>query len=173
MLDSLSVGPNTYWVEAVGELLYVGNRDGVRVVDAADVHNMRVRGFVPTPYSVKRLTYASPHVYAACWDAGVAIIESTQVAIDEPTSSATSQWGNPHIAPNPARERATLRWSATAGTGVAVTVRDVTGRVIIRIDLEVRPGGQLELNLRHLVPGLYFAELAAAGRKESVKFVKR
>jgi len=126
-LDSFSVGPNTYWVEAVGTLLYTGNLDGVRVVDASDVHDMHVRGFCSTPYLTNRLIYKSPYVYAACENAGVFIFESTQVGIQEPS-------------PHPAR---TVKPGPTAVRGAAwrsltqcATVFDAMGRRVT----QAKPG---------------------------------
>jgi hypothetical protein len=86
LIDSLSVGSGTDWVEAVGSLLYTGHPDGVRVIDASDVHNMRVRGAAGTPRAVDRLAYRSPYLYVSCWEAGVCIFESTEVGVAEPGS---------------------------------------------------------------------------------------
>ena len=127
LIDSISLGPNTYWVEAVGTLLYTGNRDGVHVVDASDVHIMRARGFVTTPYSVDRLCYSSPYIYAACWEAGVCIFESTQVGIQEPSPRAGQR-----MKPMPTVVRGAAWKSLTAGA----VVFDAMGRRVT----QARPG---------------------------------
>ncbi len=127
LLDSLSVGPNTYWVEAVGTLLYTGNRDGVRLVDASDVHDMRVRGFSPAPYAVVRLAYKSPYIYAACSDAGVSIYESTQVGIQEPSTRAGQR-----MKPMPT----VVRGAAWVGLTNGAVVFDAMGRRVT----QARPG---------------------------------
>ncbi|MCX6843468.1 MAG: T9SS type A sorting domain-containing protein [candidate division WOR-3 bacterium] len=169
LLDSVSVGPNTYWVEAVGTLLYTGNRDGVRVVDAADIHDMRVRGFCPAPYTVNRLTYKSPYVYAACWEAGVSIYESTQVAVSEPMKG-----GGEHtelsVRPNPVTTNAVLSvFGESPGT---VTVRDIAGRVV-RCATKRRASGEVVLNMAAKPPGVYFVESKAGAISVRVKFVKQ
>jgi len=172
LLDSLSVGPNTYWVEAVGTLLYTGNRDGVRVVDAADVHDMRVRGFCPTPYTVNRLTHQSPYIYAACWEAGVCVLESTQVGIDD--SIVYSQRSSDvSVAPNPGIDCIMLRWHVDLDRGSAIVVRDIAGREVMRPDRAAIQDQSACLRVTGLPPGVYFAEVAVAGRRESVKFVKQ
>ena len=169
LLDSLSVGPNTYWVEAVGTLLYTGNRDGVRVVDASDIHNMRVRGFCSTPYTVDRLTYKSPYIYAACWEAGVSIYESMQVAVSEPKKG-----GDEHtelsVRPNPATTTAVL--SVFGQSLATVTVRDIAGRVV-RCATKRRASGEVVLNMAQKPPGVYFVESKTGATSVRLKFVKQ
>jgi hypothetical protein len=145
LIDSISLGPNTYWVEAVGTLLYTGNRDGVHVVDATDVHNMRVRGFAATPRDANRLTYKSPYIYASCGEAGVCIFESTQVAIAEPRQAEAEQ----------ARKGASVvrgvlfLEAASSRKPQAASLMDVSGRKV----MDLHPGAN---DVRALVPGVYF-----------------
>jgi hypothetical protein len=168
LIDSVSVGPNTYWVEAVGSLLYTGNSDGVRVVDASDVHNMRVRGFATTPYTVKRLTYDSPYVYASCWDAGVCILESTQVAVGEAQHAARTSAGL-LVRPNPARTSVVL---AGPGERETVTVRDITGRVVPCVIVR-RANDEVTLNLANVQPGVYFVESRTGAVSARAKLVRQ
>jgi hypothetical protein len=170
LIDSLSVGPGTYWVEAVGSLLYTGNRDGVRVVDASDVHNMRVRGFATTPEVVKSLTYRSPYVYAACWDAGVCIFESTQVGISEVENAVGGSRGL-ILRPNPARASVTL-----LGPGAmqkSITIRDVAGRVVPCAVVEREQDGDVRFDLTGISHGVYFVEVWTGETTARVKFVKQ
>ena len=169
LLDSLSVGPNTYWVEAVGTLLYTGNRDGVRVVDAADVHNMRVRGSAATPYTVKRLTYASPYIYACCWDAGVSIYESTHVAVSESKKGGGVD-AELTVRPNPATTYAVL--AVFGESAVSVTLRDIAGRVV-RCAARRRATGEVALDLTKVPSGVYFVEGRTGATSVRVKFVKQ
>ena len=173
LIDSFSVGSGTYWVEAAGSLLYTGHRDGVRVIDASDVHNMRVRGFRSTPYTVKRLTYATPHIFASCWDAGVCIFESTQVGVrDEVTDTRPAQ-GYLRVVPSPAIDCIALTSDGHLGGKAAIVVRDVTGREVMRpnraaiLDLPAR------INVAGLARGIYFVEVTDAGRRASAVFIKQ
>ncbi|UCG42865.1 MAG: T9SS type A sorting domain-containing protein [candidate division WOR-3 bacterium] len=172
-IDSLSLGPSTYWVEPVGGLLYTGNRDGVHVVDATDVHNMREVGFCATPYSVKRLHYSTPYVYASCWDAGVCIFESTQVAVGEVTPALRKRAIGLKVLPNPAADRARLKWAEPPGWAASFTVRDVLGKEVMRLDRAAVVGRTVSLDVTTLASGVYYVEAAGQGRRESVKFVKR
>ena len=169
LIDSTSLGPNTFWVEAVGSLLYTGNRDGVHVVDASDVHNMREVGFASTPYAVKRLHYASPYIYAACWDAGVAIFESTQVAVAEPTGSGRAVEQPFRIEPNPAGSR--VRLSGLSSRQAQVTVRDVSGRLVVTFGLDRHTDAVIDVT--GLPSGLYFIEARTGNGRRTAKFVKR
>jgi hypothetical protein len=168
LLDSLSVGPNTYWVEAVGTLLYTGNRDGIRVVDAADIHNMRVRDFCSAPYTVDRLTYQSPYIYAACWEAGVSIYESTQVALSETTKGGVPTGLS--VRPNPATTNAVL--SVFGKSPATVTVRDIAGRVV-RCATTRRASGEVVLSVATIPPGVYFVESKTGVTSVRVKFVRQ
>ncbi len=168
LLDSLSVGPNTFWVEAVGTLLYAGNRDGVRVVDATDVHEMRVRGFCPAPYTVDRLTYLSPYIYAACWEAGVSIYESTQVGVNEATKGGVPKGVS--VRPSPATTNVVLFVCGEPPARVAV--RDIAGRVV-RCATRRRASGEVVLNLAEMPPGVYLVEASTGAMSVRVKFVKQ
>lgn len=169
LLDSLSVGTNTYWVEAVGTLLYAANRDGVRVIDASDVHNMRVRGFCTAPRTVNRLAYMSPHIYAACWEAGVSIYESTQVALSEPTKGGDVH-AEPSVRPNPVTTSASIsiygKWPAT------VTVRDIAGRLMPCV-VKNRGRGEVVLDIAVIPPGVYFVQSGTGATSARVKFVRQ
>jgi hypothetical protein len=169
LIDSLSVGPNTAWVEAVGTLLYTGNRDGVRVVDAFDVHNMRVRGFCATPYSVDRLTFASPYIYAACWDAGVCVAETTAVGLAEETRQVPPRMAL-SVCPNPAGTTCVL--TSSSGLGVIV-VRDIAGRRVASIPVEKTGERRARLNLSGLKSGVYFVEAQDGGRTVINKLIRR
>ncbi|MEO0071740.1 MAG: T9SS type A sorting domain-containing protein, partial [candidate division WOR-3 bacterium] len=174
LIDSLSVGPNTYWVEAVGSLLYTGNRDGVRVIDASDVHDMRVLGFCSAPYVVKRLAYVSPYLYAVCWDAGVCIFESTPIGVSELQSPQTAK-GKLMVIPNPTRGRVRLAPRSNNWGLSQVIVRDALGREVAQIKCQRDSGECLKLNLNDLKRGLYFVEFVSEKQRAAVivKIIKQ
>jgi len=168
-IDSADINANTFWVEAVGPRLYTGNVDGVRVVDASDVHNMRVRGYATAPYGVGRLSYASPYLYAACGEAGVCVFESTQVGVSEPTKGG-GEYTELSIRPNPVRTNAVLSvFGESPGT---VTVRDIAGRAV-RCATKRRANGEVVLDMAAIPPGVYFVEGRTGATSVRVKFVKQ
>ena len=166
VLDSISPGTNTAWVEPVGSLLYTGHRDGVRVVDASDVHNMHVRGFGATPFGVNRLRYSSPYLYAACYDAGICIFESTQVGVND--NDTCAQVGPEALAwPNPTRGLVHLSLSSTS---YGLAVRDVTGRAL---HIPTAPGRsrRTELDMSSLPSGVYFIEVRTGAETKTGKVI--
>jgi hypothetical protein len=168
-IDSISLGPNTYWVEAVGNLLYTGNRDGVHVVDASDVHNMREVGYCSTPYTVKRVHHSSPYIYASCWDAGVCIFESTQVAIAEPYGPRLPEVQHFRVEPSPAVSHVKL--AGLRRTPERLMVRDVAGRVVMMPSSGRSTGPVIDVS--ELPSGLYFVEALMERKRRVAKFVKR
>jgi hypothetical protein len=168
LLDSLSVGSNTSWVEAVGPLLYTGHPDGLRVVDASDVHNMRVLGHATAPYGVGRLSYLSPYIYAAGGEAGLSIYESTQVAVSEATKGGVPRGLS--VRPNPATTNAVL--SGFCESPAAVIVLDIAGRVA-RCATRRLANGDVVLHLASMQPGVYFVEERTGATTARVKLVRR
>jgi hypothetical protein len=72
-------------VVVVGTTAFVGERM-IRVVDVTDPSNLSLCGAVSIPGWADRLVYEPPYVYAACYDGGVCIFETTQTGISEPTT---------------------------------------------------------------------------------------
>jgi hypothetical protein len=69
-------------IALVDTLLYVGG-DILHVLDVSDPLNpTEVATWLP-PYETRRLCYAAPYVYAACYDAGVSILETMPTGIAE------------------------------------------------------------------------------------------
>jgi hypothetical protein len=170
LIDSFSVGSGTYCVEAVGSLLYTGHQDGLRVIDASDVHNMRVRGYASVPSGVGRLSYESPYLYASCGEAGVFVFESTQVAVVE-ERHIPPPGGELSIRPNPSRGAAVLVGLRRRQS--AITVRDIAGRVVPGATASSRPNGESTLDLVGVTPGVYFVEVRAGETTARTKFVRQ
>jgi hypothetical protein len=82
MLDSLDLGGWPYDVIVVGSKAYVGG-DGITAVDISNVRDLRIAGRWSAPNWVRRLSYASPCLYAACFEGGVCVVETLAVGIAE------------------------------------------------------------------------------------------
>ncbi|HTW91565.1 MAG TPA: hypothetical protein VMH22_07630 [bacterium] len=151
LIDSVDVGTNSlYCVEPVGSLLYAGNDDGVRVVDASDVHNMRVRGYATAPDAAGRLSYASPYLYAACGEAGTCIFESTQVGVAEPKQLAGEQ---ARKGASVVRRVLNLEVGSRQHTAYRAELLDVSGRKVMNLHSGAN-------DVRALAPGVYFVREA-------------
>jgi len=74
---------------------------------------------------------------------------------------------------NPAANRARLRWDEPPGWAASLTVRDVLGKEVMRLDRAAVVGRTVSLDVTTLASGVYYVEVAGQGRRESVKFVKR
>jgi hypothetical protein len=171
-VDSFNLGANTGGIEAAGSLLYVGNPDGVRVVDASDVHNMRVRGYATAPSGVGRLSYASPYLYASCGEAGVLVFESTQVGVKDAPAGRRQVRSHMSVVPNPATDCVVLDSDGSPGPSPTIVVRDVAGREVMRPDRAAIPGWPVRISVVGLPRGVYFVDVTVAGCRNSVEFVK-
>ncbi len=86
LLDSLHLTDTLWWddIAVVDSLAFVAG-ERIWVVDVSNPQNLRlVSGalWIP-PYQVRRLFYDAPHLYAACYDAGVCILETVMTGLEE------------------------------------------------------------------------------------------
>ena len=147
-------------------LVFVGGT-WIHVVDASDPRNLRVVGTWTPPYLVRRLEYHAPYLYAACYEAGVCILETVQVGVGEELGRARLVERPGTLYPNPASKYATLR----AGPGLeSAVMRDVLGRMVRTF----KPSGAVfTMDLAGLRPGLYFIELRYNTGKRVEKLIKQ
>ncbi|UCG43724.1 MAG: T9SS type A sorting domain-containing protein [candidate division WOR-3 bacterium] len=170
LLDSLHLTDTLWWndVVVVDSLAYVGG-ERVWVVDVSDPRDLRLvpgASWTP-PYLVRRLEYSSPYLYAACYEAGVCVLESTQVAISEELGGARPKTQSVALRPNPTKGSVVVQAGLECESAI---VHDVLGRTVKRF----KPGGAtFEVDLTGLQPGLYFIELRYSFGREVEKLVKR
>jgi hypothetical protein len=141
-------------VVVVGSVAYVGERE-IRVVDVSDPANLRLAGAVSIPGWTPRLVYAAPYVYACCADGGVAIFETTHVAIAEPKQDEGRQ---AQSGASLVRGVLNLEVGSRQNTACRAELLDVSGREV----RDLHPGAN---DVRALAPGVYFIreEPQAAG----------
>jgi hypothetical protein len=166
VIDSLYL--EQWWndVAVADSLVFVGGT-WIHVADASDPRNLRVVGTWTPPYLVRRLEYHTPYLYAACYEAGVCILETVQVGVGEELGRARLVERPGTLCPNPASEYATLR----AGPGLENAVmRDVLGRTVRTF----KPSGAVfTMDLTGLRSGLYFIELRYSTGRRIEKLIKR
>jgi hypothetical protein len=152
-------------VALVGTRLYVGG-DVMHVLDVSSPANPLEVASWRLPYDVGKLHYAEPYIYAACYDAGVCVLETLHVGLED---VAAQPQVHPCITvePSPARQRMTVRCPITAQD---VRVLDITGREVARVRLNE---GVAEVALVGLRPGVYFCSVIEGGSGEAAKFVKQ
>jgi hypothetical protein len=155
-IDSLYL-PN-WWndVVVVGTRSYVGGTY-IKVVDISDPTHLRVIGSWTPPYLVRRLCYSAPYLYAACYEAGVCVLESTGVGVSEtPGRDLISRVAM--LAPNPTSGRLEVSLGGRVTTGGAWTVRDVAGR-LIRSGRVAAGQSRFTVDLTSEPSGVYMVEL--------------
>jgi hypothetical protein len=109
------------------------------------------------PGFIERLVYAAPYLYVACSDAGVCILESTAVAIDEPKQVEEEQ----------ARKGASvvrgvlfLPEARNEKREARSELRDISGRKVA----DLHPGAN---DVRALAPGVYFVRPVSGAEREA------
>jgi len=148
-----------------GNYAYVG-RDGLGVIDISDILNPRLIQHITTPWAVKKVVCDERYVYAALYDAGIGIYETTQVGINEISQVATAKrvW----VSPNPTRGIISV---AGVKNQAEIRIRDVTGRLVFT--QSVAKEERVKLDIRRLSAGLYFLEQGCAGKLKVIKLIKQ
>jgi len=175
LIDSV-VLPKFGWSAATGDsFLFVGSWDGasgdIRLFDIRNPADPVSVGSLVAPDGVRRLAWVGPHLFAACGDAGVLVVETTAAGgVAEPRARVRSVLGI-DIAPNPAGDWAMVRAPALSGGG-SLRLYDVSGREVLRAAVD-RQALCLKLNLADLGAGLYLVRLNGGSGVLKGKLVKR
>jgi hypothetical protein len=171
LIDSSAWSSNVFDAVVVDTLAYVSCRDGVRLLSVADPANPRLLGFLSTPYDAWRITYSAPHLYVACQEAGVCILETLPVGIVEPKNTGAQPPRNTCAGPSVARDYLWIR--RCSGMDAAFGVYDHAGRrQVLSPTCVVQVGHRTRLDVRGLSAGVYFVRFHGNVISEVVKFVK-
>jgi hypothetical protein len=151
-------------------LLYVGG-DIMHVVNVTDAsHPCEVASWRP-PYDIRRVTFSMPYVYAACFYAGVCVLEAVAAGLTEPPRGSIPT-GRLGIAPNPTSASVLVRWGPTEPRFRRWQLCDAAGRV-----RQSGKGGNDEKNLgvdlTLLETGVYFLEVQLGSSSVSAKVIRR
>jgi len=174
VLDSLHLTDTLWWndIAVVDSLAFVAG-ERIWAVDVSDPQNLRLVPEVAwmPPYEVRRLVYAAPYFYAACYDAGVCILETVMTGLEErhgevPTPIQLT------IRPNLTGAAALLE---VRGLRRAVTAYlcDATGRRLGEHLLTTAGGmASWELKLAGFPVGVYFVNVQEGSGRLTAKVVK-
>ena len=150
----------------------VATFNGLELFSLENPSQPRWRGAVTTPYGPRRVVYSSPHFYAAMWDAGVAIYETTATGILESACPVPREPSALTARPNPTRGACVLI-AGNRDIG-QVTVRDAAGRTVLVQRAEpTAERRELTVNLSGLRTGIYFLEVDVGKGTASAKLVKQ
>jgi hypothetical protein len=172
LIDSTAWGADVFDVVVVDTLAYVGCRDGLRLLSVADPSSPRLLGYCATPYLVWRLTYAQPYVYAACAEAGVVVLETTQTGIAEPAVEPSALSRTVQLVPNPTRGLTRIVFGAGTSDATRVSVVDVAGRDVTPRKAVSHHAGEVVIDAEALGRGVYYVRVQSPGRSQFVKLVK-
>ncbi len=174
-IDSLYLTDTIWWndVVVVGSLAYVGG-ERIWVVDVTDPRNLRlVPGVSWTPPNlVRRLQYARPYLYAACYEAGVCVLDTVSVAVaEQPITRARTPMLT--VTPSVVAVHAVAHIDGVVGW-VRITLYDAAGRAtfVLRVKAD-SVKKTVDLPVANLPPGVYVVRAEWSGGSCSQKVVKQ
>ena len=155
----------------VGESLLFAGGQTLYVIDKRDPRNLRIVGRWTPPEEFRRLLWSPPYIYAACYGAGVCILETRPTGIAERHSADFGRHGG-GVFPSVTRGPFAVdldRWPADG-----VYVRNATGQ---RVAGQFTKGGdaivrRLEMDLSGYPDGVYFIEATTTTAARTAKVIK-
>ncbi len=170
-------GEACYGIALDGSLAYVGTSSEFRVFDISDPSAMRCVGYYVAPSAVVRVRRQDSLIYAACYDGGVCIFETTSTnAISEasPTASRRQSFA---LMPNPASSFVDIRLEVKQNTNARNTVKffNADGRVVLDVPYVTDRGQQprsQRVDISALPDGCYFVAVEPSGHGRVQKVIK-
>jgi hypothetical protein len=171
VLDSAYVDDFTHDVVVVDTLAILGGNT-VRIYSVADPRNIRLVGSWTPPGWAYRLLYEPPHIYSACWDAGVCILETTQTGILEPVTPR----GRASLAVSPSVTLGPVH-IAVPGSGRTHDLKlyDAVGKEVMRVTAgpgKPTIGSAPTVDLTSLPDGVYVLRGKVGGETMTAKVIK-
>jgi hypothetical protein len=147
--------------------------EGVETFDLTNPVLPVSRGQTSAPFAVREVRYSSGFVYAAMWDAGVAVYETTALGVQEQPTARHKPQGL-HVYPDVTYGH--VRFIAgTVTQATSIDVYDISGRraVEARVLADTK-GGVIEgeIDLSALAAGLYIVRVGSEGADFTAKVVK-
>jgi len=178
LIDSLVLPTFGWSIAATDSLLFVGSSgyvygtaSDIRLLDIRDPAKPVLHGSLVAPDVVCRLAWAEPHLFAACYQGGVLVVETTAVGLQEPERALRLR-GGLRVMPSPVADIVRIEFGEPLGVGSRLGLYDATGRQVL-----VRQTGKevasIELRLTGLDSGLYFVRVETKTGVLSNKLVKR
>jgi hypothetical protein len=125
------------------------------------------------------LAYDSVHnrVFVSCGDSSIYVLSDDTTGVAERRLQSPARW-DVAISPNPAIDRAVIRWQAPVEADVSLCVYNTAGRLVeVLADGRTKPGtytsiwNRPDAKGRRLANGIYFCILAAEGQRFGRKMV--
>jgi hypothetical protein len=172
-LGALDVSDGTPWsqfnrdIELVDTIAYVSGWQ-MKTISVADPRAPRECGprWYPPSSLIRRLAYAPPYLYAACYDGGVCILETLSTGVAEARRDRASDM----VDVRPSVVRGAARVQVTTGQVAAVVVFTAAG---VRIDASCRPDrAGWTVDLSRQPAGVYVLHITADRAKHLAKVIK-
>ena len=174
-VDSFCDGLDARDVIALDTLAYVGCYwDAMRVMSVTDPHNMCVVGLGAVPQTAWRIAYAAPYVYAACFDGGVCIFETTTTAVEEGPGTQAPSYGI-RVLGSVTDGIVTIELSEATGKEVYLQVFDIAGNRIGRADalaLNRSAVTRHQVDLTGRAAGVYFVRVSIGNMAYRLRITK-
>jgi hypothetical protein len=177
LIDSMALPNFGVALEVSDSLLFVGSwsvgasRTEVRLLDIRDPTKPVSLGSLGAPDRVRRLTWVEPHLFAACYAAGVLVVETAAVGVKE-VHSVVGVSPELLVLPNPAGELARVEFGEPFQVVSRLTIYDAAGRQVMEEPIGEK-AASIDLRLAGLNPGLYFIRVYTKIGVLRGKLVKR
>jgi hypothetical protein len=170
-------GENCYGVALDGSLAYVGTSSEFRVFDISNPESLRSVGYRLAPAAVVRVFRQDSLVYAACYNAGVCIFETTSTSAVVEAGPVAPRAQAFELTPNPASSFVDIRLEVKQNTNTRNTVKffNAAGRVVLDVPCVADRGQQprsQRVDISALPDGCYFVAVEPAGQGEMRKVIK-
>ncbi len=160
-----------YDVTLRGSYAHVGCYD-YRLFDISSPAAPRPAGYYSTPYRVMKVDCDSMYVYAACYLAGVCVLEQLPAGIAEPGhENLRTGPASVRLVPNPVCRWGRLELGPAVGSH-EMDVMDALGRTVLAPVVAAATDGKEEIDFESLKPGVYFLRCRTGRIDALVKFVK-
>ena len=172
VLDSVSLDGWMADIEVIDTLAYVGG-SVLHVINTADPENLGVVGSWTPPWTIRRLDREPPYLYAACYEAGVCILESLQTGLQGADPVGRPSQPSIRLVPSVTAGPVELELPPLMLGCEAVEVFDATGCKVTELPIaKFGPGNRVKLDFGSVRAGVYVVCVRAEGRRFTTKVVK-
>jgi len=182
LISTLTLQEACYGISIAGALAYVGtaatpSTSKLRVIDISDPESLRCVGFHIAPAAVLQVCRQDSLIYAACYNGGVCIFETTTTTSVAEIPPATTKPQAFELTPNPASSFVDIRLEVNRQNSIARTVvfHDAVGRVVLDVPIVLDRGKQSRsqrVDLSILPDGCYFVSVEPSGQGRTQKVIK-
>jgi hypothetical protein len=169
IIDTVFINDFTQCVVVVDTLAYLGGNT-LRIFNVADPSHIFQVGSWQPPDWVYKLRYAPPYVYAACWGAGVCILDTVTTGISEERSAAVTPV-EVGLRGSLVKNELFLDLPGANGKEVMLSTYDMTGRCVDAC-VQRAQGQAVRYSFARLPAGVYVLRARTSGRTQTFKVVK-